>query len=689
MENWITMKKFAGFRSFDRFGKELCIQAQDAGTSETEKTDAKAPANCHILFRRRLYLPENISVEGIYRIKITADDYYKLSINGRFVGQGPAAAYSFVYHYNEYDITDYLISGENVIAVHTYYQGVINRVFNSGDNRTGMWAEIEKDGVRIAASDADWKAAVDRRFPPDAECTGYQTQFLEDIDARLEEKGWKLPGFDDTAWENAVLKADDDHRLVSEPSVPLTVREIRAEHVTRFPVKRTDDKEEFVPSVHFLLDFGREVTGCVRLRAPAKSGGRVKVLCAEELTEDGHARYELRCNLRYEELWTLSGADGGDEIENYDYKGFRYVEILAEDGTVGPDGFSVLLRHYPVKERRKPVIRDELLSRVWDICENGVIIGTQEAFLDCPTREKGQYLGDLTVTALSHYYITGDYAMYKKALKDFADTRFICPGLLAVAPGGLMQEIADFSLLYPLQLQNYYRISGDAEFVRQMLPIADGVVAYFSKYRREDGLLSGVTEKWNLVDWPQNLRDDYDFPLTKPVGEGCHNVINAYYYGAMKIMNELSAEFGFPEKYDTKSFRTAFYKEFYNGKTFTDRASTDHCALHSNVLPLFYQMVEPEETGAIRDLIMEKGFSCGVFFSYFVLKALTKNGYKREALELMKGTGEHSWHQMLKEGATSCFEAWGKDQKWNTSLCHPWASAPIIVLSEDFAEETI
>ena len=33
--------------------------------------------------------------------------------------------------------------------------------------------------------------------------------------------------------------------------------------------------------------------------------------------------------------------------------------------------------------------------------------------------------------------------------------------------------------------------------------------------------------------------------------------------------------------------------------------------------------------------------------------------------------------------ATTCFEAWGKDQKWNTSLCHPWASAPISVLAED------
>ena len=40
---------------------------------------------------------------------------------------------------------------------------------------------------------------------------------------------------------------------------------------------------------------------------------------------------------------------------------------------------------------------------------------------------------------------------------------------------------------------------------------------------------------------------------------------------------------------------------------------------------------------------------------------------------------------MLREGADTCFEAWGKEQKWNTSLCHPWASAPIPVLIEEIA----
>lgn len=69
--------------------------------------------------------------------------------------------------------------------------------------------------------------------------------------------------------------------------------------------------------------------------------------------------------------------------------------------------------------------------------------------------------------------------------------------------------------------------------------------------------------------------------------------------------------------------------------------------------------------------------------AYFLLKALCRLGRHMDAYSLIVSQGEHSWYNMVREGATTCFEAWGKDQKWNTSLCHPWASAPISVLAED------
>ena len=157
------------------------------------------------------------------------------------------------------------------------------------------------------------------------------------------------------------------------------------------------------------------------------------------------------------------------------------------------------------------------------------------------------------MTAPAHVYITGDARLYKKALLDFADSTFICKGMMAVAPAGFMQEIADFSLLYPLQLLNYYHLTGDAETVLALLPAAEGMVRHFQQYRRADGLLESVTDKWNLVDWPDNLRDGYDFPLTKPPAKGCHNVINAYYYGALCSLNALYGALNIPKHEDAAS----------------------------------------------------------------------------------------------------------------------------------------
>ena len=55
---------------------------------------------------------------------------------------------------------------------------------------------------------------------------------------------------------------------------------------------------------------------------------------------------------------------------------------------------------------------------------------------------------------------------------------------------------------------------------------------------------------------------------------------------------------------------------------------------------------------------------------------------EREKAELL-AADKGAWLNMLEEGATTTFEAWGKNQKWNTSLFHPWATAPLIVFAKD------
>ena len=74
---------------------------------------------------------------------------------------------------------------------------------------------------------------------------------------------------------------------------------------------------------------------------------------------------------------------------------------------------------------------------------------------------------------------------------------------------------------------------------------------------------------------------------------------------------------------------------------------------------------------------------CGVYFAFFMLKGLFNYGETDFAWELMTCNDIHSWQTMLNDGATTCMEAWGVEQKWNTSLCHPWASAPVYMAAAE------
>ncbi len=620
--------------------------------------------NRHILFRKKC---------SIYDFKnavlhITADDYYKLYINGKFVTQGPSPCYSCGYFYNEIDVSKYLKKGENTFAVHTYYQGLINRVWVSGDLRQMMYFKLILDGKETLVSDTDWKCAIHTGY---TECGkfGYDTQFAECYDSASAECKFYLPEFDDSSWENAEIYKNADYTLIPQPTKQLDIYHI-------YPVK-TDNIEG-----GFRLDFGREAVGYIYAEAKGKKGDTVILRYGEELNDDGSVRYNMRCNCNYEEKWMLSGET--DILMQYDYKAFRYAEILIPSGTEVKN-IKMTVRHYPYEEKAEYITENEDLKKIIRLCADTVKYGTQEQYLDCPTREKGQYLGDVSIAARAHTVLTGDTTMMKKAVSEFCRSTFICKGMMAVSSSSLMQEIADYSLQFPSQLIWLYSIDKDIEFLRYAEPYATGIYEYFKEYMRDDGLIEGVTEKWNLVDWPQNLRDNYDFPLTKPIGPGVHNVLNAFWFGFLSDLDEIYKILGKSTTGITEKVKKSFIKTFYCEKTglFSDSPETTHSAIQSNILPLLFGIGTEDEALKARliNFIKEKGLStAGVYIAYFALAALVKNGERKLAEEM--ATDKRCWMKMISEGATTVFEAWGKDEKWNTSLCHPWATAPAIVFAE-------
>lgn len=621
--------------------------------------------NRHILFRKKVSLAKAESAV----LRITADDYYKLYINGKFVTQGPAPSYPNCYYYNEIDVKDYLREGENVIAVHTYYQGLINRVWVSGDMREMMWCELLLNGECALVSDETWLCADHMGYSVMGK-VGYDTAFLERYDSRAPEAAFASSDFDDSAWMHACVSAHADHVLKKQPSKQLMIYEMSFAEV-----KRTKG--------HIFADLGREVVGYPKITATGNAGDIVTIKLGEELNPDGTVRFDMRCNCRYEEELIL--ADGISTLSQYDYKAFRYMELEFPQ-TVTITEMGVTVRHYPCEEKAVYTTENEDLRKILRLCADTVKYGAQEVFVDCPTREKGQYMGDVSVAARAHATLTRDTSFMKKAILDFCHSRFISEGLMAVSTSAYMQEIADYSLQFPAQICWVYAMDGDLAFLKEVHPYAEAVYVYFLRYVDETGLLNGVDEKWNLVDWPHNLRDGYDFPLTTPIGKGRHNVINAFWCGFLDSLDELRGYLSLEPTGRAKATKDAFRASFYSEETgfYCDSEEKTHSAVHSNLLPLLFDIGTEDAALCERivALIEKKGLrSMGVYMAYFTLAALMKNG-RRDLAEKL-ATDKDAWLLMLSEGATTTFEAWGKDQKTNCSLFHPWATAPLIVFADN------
>ena len=126
---WLTIPEFADAVPLNLFHKEqVQPSVEDIKTAEFQ--------NVHVFVRGHFTLER---AQKIF-CKVTADDHYKAYLDGAFMGEGPAAAYHTKYYYNVLELGTFA-AGEHVLALHLYYQGLVNRVWNSGDLRFAFAAE--------------------------------------------------------------------------------------------------------------------------------------------------------------------------------------------------------------------------------------------------------------------------------------------------------------------------------------------------------------------------------------------------------------------------------------------------------------------------------------------------------------------------------------------------------------------
>jgi len=115
----------------------------------------------------------------------------------------------------------------------------------------------------------------------------------------------------------------------------------------------------------------------------------------------------------------------------------------------------------------------------------------------------------------------------------------------------------------------------------------------------------------------------------------------------------------------------------------------------TNAMAVFSGVATEDQTRAIWEKVLSRPrqFMITPYYNFYVIAAMAMSGHRKEALDWIRAY----WGGMVKEGATSFWEAydpdWSKDDyHWNlqadngqgyfVSLCHGWSSGPTAWLVE-------
>lgn len=477
------------------------------------------------------------------RCRITADSRYVLWVNGALVGRGPIRSEPSHLTYDDYELSDRLVAGRNVVAVLARAYGTPTL---SWKPPVPVWTlgfgsllfEADIDG-RLVVSDGTWRAreAAYRR----ASRAGHSgPPPLEVIDGMRTPRDWAAPGFDDSAWDPAViveaagLGAGDGTPptepfglLGPRPVLALTERRLEPARIVGRGIVQAPEAEDPLEARAaeqgltsvvdeswrpLRLDTGQTITvdmgGIVdahpELVVAADTGTVVDLACGEDLTEAGRAVIEPR---RWAMRYTASGR-GNESAASFEPVGFRYLEATVRAGAAAELSLSATEVAYPRPPGASFACSDELLTTLWSVGARTLDLCSTDAYLDCPGREQRAWLGDAYVHTLVSLVCNPDPGLATWNLRLHAQgTR--SDGLMPMVAAGdftdLPLTIPDYSLHWIRTLARIWEHTGDAGLVAELLPTGMRALDWFERHRGPDGLLVDL-EGWIFIDWAQNER---------------------------------------------------------------------------------------------------------------------------------------------------------------------------------------
>jgi len=641
------------------------------------------------------------SVPDSFNIYVSADNRYRLYINGKYVNAGPARGSYMYWRYETLDIASYLNEGENILAAEVINFGE-HRPVAQFSRQTAFILQSERLGKIINTGMGNWMVKKDNSFnvrPVTKQMTldkYYVAGPCDSINIALHPWNWKESKFNTDDWGNPVIVQKGVGRGYMHGTPWMLVpREIPLleEKIERIPrmVRATGISmdQDFIfgqepllipgeSKVTILFDQTYLTVGYPVFNISRGKEGKIKVIYSEALYDkDGNKGN--RNEIEGKEIVGYSDIivpDGGNnrEIKTTWIRTYRYIqmEIETSEEPLYINDFYGLYTTYPFEQKAKFETSDPTLSHIWNVAWRTARLCAGETYMDCPYWEQLQYLGDTRIQSLISLYVAEDDLLMRNAIK-LADHSRLPEGLtLSRGPSYIPQIIPAFSLYWIAMVHDYYMYREDDEFIKSCLPGIQAVLGWFER-RIDKNNMIGILDWFNFADWT----DGFAVGAPGGVDDGNSALVSLNLVYALDRASEL---FGHLEhEYEAKKYkeladriRSSVYENCWSDsmKLMADTPDKQVYSQHTNIFSILTDCVPEENQEKLMDQILDnkKLIQTTIYYKFYLFEALQKTGMADKYLSLL-----HTWKNMLNEGLTTFAEGDYKDR----SDCHAWSASPL------------
>ena len=626
-----------------------------------------------------------LSTQGTMKLHVSADSRYRLYVNGKLLGLGPAAGDKFHYHYDSFgfDRKINLPVGNHQLMVEVLSYGN-NGPVNEMHYHPGFFIHgavlDEQEAVLVELlTPGKWRVLKDLTFGVDRKggaftdtgkpCDSFWAlAFTEVVDFnRMPQSPFSLP-LADGHWQ-AVGPLFKVSRMSDPPDdfyshwalVPSVIPQPELtpqtfDRVVRCtgPVAKQDwealifDAKPLTIAantlVRVVLDQGQLTTAYPQISFKQGKKASMRMVYAEAFSKDCFKDVRDQpdgMHVEGDSDVVISAGNNGF-YSPMRWATFRFLElhVQTQDQPLVISKFDSLFHAYPLVRKATFESDNPLANKLWDLSWHTLRLCCQDHFTDCPYYEQLQYMGDSIIQALVAYNVGGDVKLWHRLLNDMDHSRLPSGLTQSRYPSRHPQIIPTFSLIWIRAIQYYDQHVGDLEMIRQFFPGMTQVVGWFMQRYSKEGLFASL-QWWQFVDWINFW----------PIGCGCKAVQrkgdNTIYPSSivnLQLLDALDAMVQMGKDASIRASEVDYYQQCANElrknlrKTmwcqkrglYADSPNLDQFSEHANLLAIMTGTADERQAKLIVENLFtqtdEKFARSSMYFQFYFAQVMSKLG---------------------------------------------------------------